>query len=446
MRKVLRGYAAAANHPDFDAATGGRGGDLTEHRSDGCSGNEGTGDTEEFLSRHDDEGLMDPVEKGAEVVIANSLILRWTPMMNRASKPAKSSRRPRAKTASLDISAVFYGWFRLGLPLSVGSVWSVPTATLVSAWQAAIDQGIVPAPAPEAELSLTEEVKRLKRVYARKRRKPGPTAPAQLRDLLATLPVQLRLAQTRLPAAEVARLRTDDPKLLEQLEQFAPFQGHAVAVARTLRLATLTGSHLPLVAALQLRLVKMKESVGSLRPLTALQHKDWIKLIHTHGVPDGVTLTPAAYAEALAERLESLYPSEALRRHFLQQRRLARLPALREIALWVNENPSIDLLSGDPETLLRTAAPRRRSKQRTEELVAGLRSLQRIILITPRFEEMRVLLADNLQSAAQLLAVGVHQLARRLKGKLPRERVTYLCRRAAFVLVGSTPSQIQKST
>ncbi|MEO7599518.1 MAG: hypothetical protein ABIV50_11340 [Opitutus sp.] len=358
------------------------------------------------------------------------------------SRIAKQSRRPRAKSAgSLNPQAIFYAWFRLGLTSGLGNLWTTPTATLLSVLDNAIEQGIVPAPMRGARSSVRKEIERLKSGQTRRRGKRGPTRTAYLRDLLATLPLPLRPALRRIPVAAVARLRTDDQKLIGHIEEIAGFAGHGVAVARTLRLAAFTGGHLPLVSALQLRLKKVKESDGSLAPLTALQPDDWLQLVYTHGTPHEAKITPVAYADALTKRVEELYPHDALRMHFRQRRRLARLPALREVALFLHDNPGVDSLGGEPTTLLRDAPQRRRSKQRAEEFISGLRSLQRIFALTPVFDEISALLAEDLHSSAQLLAVGVHELARRLEGIISRERIAYLCRKAAFVLAGARPSQ-----
>ncbi|MEO7797021.1 MAG: hypothetical protein ABIY47_04760 [Opitutaceae bacterium] len=251
----------------------------------------------------------------------------------------------------------------------------------------------------------------------------------------------LRPALRRITVAAIARLLADDPKLIDHIEEIVGFKDHGIALARTLRLAALTGGHLPLVSALQLRLIKVKESEGSLAPLAALQPNDWLQLVYAHGTPSGVKITAVAYADALTKRVEEMYPHDALRVHFRQRRRLARLPALREVALFLHDNPGVDILGSEPNTLLRDAPRRRRSKQRAEEFISGLRSLQRIFALTPVFDEISALLADDLHSSAQLLAVGGHDLARRLEGKIARERIAYLCRKAAFVVAaGSRPS------
>ncbi len=357
---------------------------------------------------------------------------------DRHGKTGKTARRPRTKIgATLDSTAIFYAWYRLGLPTQLGDLWTTPTATLLRSLSSAIEQGIVPAPDPIAPLSLRVRIERLKNDHARKHRKPCRSITAQWRDLLATLPAQLRPAQRRLPTAAVARLRTDDPRLRERIEEFAAFRGHAVVLARTMRLASLTGRHLPLIAALQRRLAKMAESEGSLRPLVELRPDEWLDLVYAHGTPDGSTITPAAYADVLAHRVEDLHPGDALLVQFSQRRRLSRHPALREVAIFLSDNPGVDILTGDLNSILRKANPRRRSARREEELVTGLRSIQRLNAMHASWEEAAALLENDLYSPAQLLAAGVHEVTRRLKGQLPLQRVTHLCRQAALVLAGS---------
>lgn len=357
---------------------------------------------------------------------------------DRHGKTGRTARRLRPKIGTtLDGTAIFYAWYRLGLPSQLGDLWTTPTATLLHTLSSAIEQGIVPAPDSTAPLSLRARIERLKSDHARKHRKPRRSISAQWRDLLATLPARLRPAQRRLATAAVARLRADDPQLRERIEEFAAFRDHAVVLSRTMRLASLTGRHLPVIAALQRRLVKMDEREGTLRPLAALRPDEWVDLVYTHGAPDGSTITPAAYADALAHRVEDLHPGDALLVQFSQRRRLSRHPALREVAIFLSDNPGVDILTGDLSSILRKAKPRRRSKRREEELIAGLRTIQRVNALGASWEEAAALLENDLYSPAQLLAAGVHEVTRRLKGQLSLQRVSHLCRKAALVLAGS---------
>ena len=148
-------------------------------------------------------------------------------------------------------------------------------------------------------------------------RKSSAVVPS-LGDLLATLPVPLKLENQRALAAALPGLRADDPQLVKRIQAIPGLAGHAIEVARILRLGELTGYHLPLVRLLQRKLQIAKETEGSLRPLAALRPDEWLDLAYTHGTPDGQAITPAAYADALAATIGRQYPTDGPRHRNLK--------------------------------------------------------------------------------------------------------------------------------
>ena len=104
------------------------------------------------------------------------------------------------------------------------------------------------------------------------------------------------------PAAEFLRMGLEPSR--RQIDI-----GDRGGVARTLRLGALTGGHVPLAHALQRRPQFSDERTGTLLPLAALRPDEWLDLAYTHGTPNGLAMTPAAYAEALSASVERQYPT-----------------------------------------------------------------------------------------------------------------------------------------
>jgi hypothetical protein len=320
--------------------------------------------------------------------------------------------------------AIFYGWFRLGLPDEPGALWSTPTDKLVATLTAAIKQEIVPsnvAENPPALSGLFDQIK-LDRLL----RAPTLGTPAPLSDLLDTLPANLTLNtdQKRVLAGAVANLHANDPQLVDQIKNLPGFNGDAASVARTLRLGALTFGHLPLVAALQSRLDDAKESEGTLKPLAALRPDVWLDLAYTHGTPDGMAVTPAAYAAALSGAVEQQHPHAALVAHFTDGRRLALHPALPEVGTFLSANQDFDIVAANIDAVESKA--RLDGVKEPGQLIEGLRSLQRMNTLGANWSEAAGLLEHDIYSPPQILDAGPAQLAATLDGRIAPERTNAL--------------------
>jgi hypothetical protein len=329
-------------------------------------------------------------------------------------------------TQELIPAAVFYGWFRLGLPTEPSALWATPTDTLITTLNAAIAQGVIPlsSSASLKVIGRRSEQFKLDRVL----QSTPPYSASSLGDLLATLPVPLNLDQQRVIAGVVTDLRPDDPQLVNRIADVAGFDGDAVGVARTLRLGALTGGHLPLARALQLRLQHDEEREGGLRPLATLRPDEWLDLAYTHGTPEGPGITPVAYANALAAGVEQQHPTAALAAHLMGARRLAQHPLLTDVGTFLGDNPDFDIVTANLNAI--TVRTNVSGVARPEQLVEGLRTLQRIQSLGATWEETATLLENDLYSPHQLLAAGPTQLGDMLQGQLAPERVMALYNQA----------------
>ena len=246
-------------------------------------------------------------------------------------------------------------------------------------------------------------------------------------DLLATLPVPLSPAQQRALATAATGLRPDDPQLVKRIGELPGFNGNAaVRAARTLRLGALTHGNLSLTRALQDLLAD--EQTGTLAFLTTLRPDEWLDLAYTHGTPDGMTITPAAYADALAASVEQQFPTAALAAHLAVGSRLAQLPALNGVARFLRDHPAFDIVTANLNATTHLADLR--GVPASPQLAAGLRSLQRMHELEASWDETAALLDAGFQSATDLLVAGPTGLAARLDGRIKPERIQALYHRA----------------
>jgi len=342
-------------------------------------------------------------------------------------EPSRAARSGHHLFASSEQSlfAIFYGWFRLGLPNESATLWTTPTEKLLATLNTAIVQNIVPASLGADQAGLRKWIGQNQADRALEAPVPGTTT--RLSDLLATLPTSLNVDQQRAIATAIAELRPEDPGLVKRISDLPDFDGEAIPVARALRLGALTAGHLPLAHALQRRSEIANEHEGTLRPLAALRRDDWLDLAYTHGTPEGTTFTPAAYADALATMIERQHPHDALVANLVPGRRLVQRPALTNVAAFLQANPSFDIGTANLSIL----ADQAELGDITEpgeigQLVDGLRSLQRLHLIGASWDETATLLEHNIQSPNQLLAAGPSQLTTLLDGVLAPGRTTAL--------------------
>ena len=162
-------------------------------------------------------------------------------------------------------------------------------------------------------------------------------------------------------------------------------------------------------------------------PLAKLRADEWLDLAYTHGTPDAMTITPVAYAEALAKSVEQQHPTATLAAH-LTDGRLGQHRALTLVSPFLSDNPTFDIVAANLNTVIEDADPDHLAE--AEELVAGLRSLQRMNVLSASWDETATLLHNDLYTPHQLLTAGPGQLTALLGGQLPPERIVALHRRA----------------
>ncbi len=296
--------------------------------------------------------------------------------------------------------AVFYGWFRLGVPEDPTGLWATPTADLLAVLQTALAQRIVPSELGKQVDTIQAAIEGIKHDRALNAPAPGTATNAKLGDLLATLAEPLSADDERAIAAGAPGLRPDDRQLADKIARLPGFKGDAPAVARTLWLGALTGGYVPLVRALQDPAVLGGPAAASafdLRPFARLEAGDWKEILQRPqqdgtpiGAPGG---TPGVteedrlnnYAAALVQFVEKTLPTPVIASRLAADGAVDSpfLPAKADLTTFFDNNPDFELgatpmalylQDGRNEKLANVADP--------STLVASVDDLSRVFKLT----------------------------------------------------------------
>jgi hypothetical protein len=304
-----------------------------------------------------------------------------------------------------DMSAVLYGWFRLGLPTDLQRLWDVESERLVSSYRTAVEQRIIPQVVDERILREWITNNRHQTILDA----PTPGTATPLRAILE--PLGLDEAQQRVIASAVPNLQLNDGNLVEQIEGLPGFNGNAVAVAHTLRLGALTGGNVEVMNAL--RPLLDSEATGVLSPLVHVPRREWLKVAYeTSGVS-----APTDYALALEETIERLYPTETLVAHIEQGRLGSSNSALERAANFLIEHPEFDIT---------TANIRDDFSDQPAEVIEALLGFQRTKTLGARWTEGKVLIESGLGSARAMVAAGREKVHQRVGRWIAKEKIDSL--------------------
>jgi hypothetical protein len=315
---------------------------------------------------------------------------------------------------------VWFAWRSAGVDFQ--TVWQRPTDELVATLKVAGETGTI-APRTASDLAtIRDQINRVKLDLALEAPVPGTSV--ALKDLLSAMPAPPDLSQQRAIAGSIHELRPDDPKLADRVAAVPGFVGDAVGVAQVLRLADLTGGHLPMIQALQSHLEQAGARDGTLRPLAALRFDEWIDLAYTHGPANPQSSTPLTYAGALATAVEKQHPTAALAANLSDGRRLARQPLVTGVAEFLRSNPDFDI--GTANINLVRDQTVGHGVGDSERLADGLLTLQRMRTLGASWDETATLLEYDIVSPHDILTAGPTQLSSLLEDQIPPDRAAAL--------------------
>ncbi len=291
----------------------------------------------------------------------------------------------------------YYALFRQNLPASSKELLDIDLSTIRVNFERSSRLGIVPA---MSDAELDAAVGRFKQLKASSLGDLLKTSrmSSKARDIVAGLKVE----HQDTPGDFRAALR-DHPDL-------GP--SDVAAAEATLDFGELTRGHLPLVAELQTR--------GGLRDLAGLDVSEWKAILQREqgdGRPIGV---PSAIVADTEEERQTRYATE-LYRHvekalptLVLAKRLAKessddvpFEAVGDLRTFFDRNPDFDFGTTRIDEYLREdRAGKLDTIANPDGVTAELRRIQRVFNLTPRYDEIRLLRAGNLDSAGAILNLG----------------------------------------
>lgn len=320
-------------------------------------------------------------------------------------------------SAKIDIpTAASYGFFRQNLPTELGALLLQKPDALRQALRAGVEQNIIPA-------SIGAQIEKIIETLAQ------PAHLSQL-DEHDEPPVLKVLATTTLSREKQAKFLSLGAQhdgaykdFWQSLRQDPDFGAEPVRELQlTLQLGLLTGNHPPLI-----RELRKRESLNSLRDLAALEPSDWLTLVASAGVPDGVQGESGEeksknYVDGMMQLTESAFPTATIAAKLTRE----NLPESSDVISFFSNRPDFDFegtriddyLSHHKESAFRDVRNR-------EGLTNQLKGMQRLVHIAPRYEHMRTLLDEGLDSAYAISsfskAAFVEEFGEKLGGDIQAE-------------------------
>lgn len=327
-----------------------------------------------------------------------------------AELPApRVTRYVQALRLSTEHAAPLYALSEAGVPLRWGSVAVLREEQIDAMLRSAAARRIVPEFAdPQAAARALAD--------AARRAAEGPGTPfGELREQA--------LGRTAVPLFDYAGRSGDAAAFWADIERV---HGRAATdlVVFGIQVDTFTGHHVPLVA----RLVEMRASatIGTTRDLVAFTRARWRALLDAPGVGapagfpgDTEDARRDLYAAALARGFEDAFPTTALVERVAASGRWTRASS------YLATHPELDMRS----TLLRRFVADHPPAGAQAELLAELRTVQRMFMVAPaydRHESATALLDAGLTSAHAIVELGRSGFMARLDPALGPARAAIL--------------------
>lgn len=321
----------------------------------------------------------------------------------------------------------FYGWFRQGLPADLDKLLNQSEDMLRRALDASLRANIIPAALGDA---LDYILARLQQLAAERLLKPGePYGKASLDDLLSTV---LPDSQMQRALASLFGSHQGTGEAYWEALRGTPGFGKAKIgqIQTTLQLGMLTGNHLPLVRELQ-RLGQEDPELKELRGFTKLDVADWENILRRpqeNGQPIGFPADVQGqdesaritnYAGKLNHYIESTFPTAVIA-HRLEKDNQVDSPFMQtkaDLKTFFANNPAFEFETTPVDLYLSQDRDKRlKGVKQAEELTVQLKNIQRVFKITPYFEQINALLADNLHSSQAIVHMGKREFVEKHAG------------------------------
>jgi hypothetical protein len=358
---------------------------------------------------------------------------------------AASSRVPERNVAALAATqkladaasipaSVAYALVRRNLPTDLASLAVIGTSIVRSAIDSAIEANAIP---PLSSAQTDAALASLRKAALLAALKPDPSGRGSLGTLLTTTQAS---AQQQVHLLELYAQHDGTPEEFWSTVAADPaFKSPALVeeLQFTLQVGALTLNHPPLVAALQQ--LRRGKGIASFRDLARFTATDWKAMIVGEAGKPGTGVPPDVvgasdderamnYAQTLARIVEDSVPSAVI---------AARLPGSDapdrdHLVAFLSKNPTFDFGSTLIDKYLWDNNDAFATEADRAATLTALKSYQRIFRLTPRFEEMNVLLRDGVHSALQITRIGASAFATKYARSLGGvERANLIYNRAA---------------
>ncbi|HSH82303.1 MAG TPA: Tc toxin subunit A, partial [Herpetosiphonaceae bacterium] len=319
----------------------------------------------------------------------------------------------------------FFGFFRQDLPTELPALLSQGRDAWRGALEAALAANIVPATLRERLDAILARLAKL--VEDRAFEPPGGDGGASLSQLLApTLPTT---EQQRAFVQLYANYSGED--FWGDLRQNPEFAAHVDSLQFTMQAGVLTQNNPPLIQKLQE--MRASGTITGLRDLVRLDIEEWKALIApppatgteptrsgpaeatgTRATATAVSLPPYVPGETEAERVtnyatvlthmvQDAFPTAAIAHRLSTD---AQFPGQQDLTVFFEQNPEFEFRAGNVDGYLAQhpgALDGVSDRAGTEQ---QLKSTERLVKVTPRYDEVRTLAADGVDSAYAIWSMG----------------------------------------
>ena len=310
---------------------------------------------------------------------------------------------------------IFYGLFRQGLPTYLSSLLNRDPAHLRDALSTSVRQVIIPWLA-EPDLDEITQQLRLLRMHLALRPEEQRLG-CSLSDLLAVVPLsedkQLVVAEIYLRHDLTLTYHEFSDELIQRPE-FTPDEKDNTW--HVLQLGRLTGCYLPLIV--DLYATKPTARSSPLRDLARYTKEDWVRIIVDHRQPNGqpIGVPPhtvgasqeelaSNYADTLLSYLTESMPTAVIA-HALVNDTDSNSPfasSRNDLDAFFGHKPGIEF--GSPQMFYQMTNPSQRA------IAPILKTLQRLIVLTPKYAAIKALAADGLCSSMAIVGLGLERFS-----------------------------------
>lgn len=336
---------------------------------------------------------------------------------------------------------IFYGLARQNLTTNLSELLAQSAETQRNALQQAISDLTIPG-------SLVDN---LDQIQAQLRQAAVQYAVTPLADGTKT-PISILLS-TALPTTDqqaeflnkYVNYRGAITTFWEQLDQESALKPYVSNLQTTFQLAALTGNHLPLVQALQLK--HQANEFIALRDLARYTQQDWEQMIRNLPVPEeqrlpygipGQTLEEktTVYAATLHRIIEDAFPTEAIA-HKIQNDESQSQDVKTFFGNIISRETGFDLQRTPIQQFLEDHSDLLEGITDLVQLTTRVEAIQRVSNLTPRYDQLKLLNNAGMDSAYAIAQFDKDTFVHRFKPLLGSKGLTELIYEKAAYTAGA---------